>query len=426
MSTMRPTYLALAIAGLIAANPALAQHQGHDMGAMPGMVMPAPKPKPVPKKPAAKKPATKAVAAKKPASPTHAGARTARVKAAAPAKSAHARAESNTHDMASMPGMDMSGMDHSHMTHPPAAPATATHQHADHAGAATPESASPAAAEQGMEHAGHDMSSMPGMDMSGMDHSTMDMPTAHDTGSHDLPADSAPREPIPSLTDADRAAAFPPLAAGHPSHDAMTHTYWLADRFEVRADGKGGAWEGTAWIGRDVDRLWLRTEGDTEHGRVERGNLEALYGHSITPWWDVVAGAKQEFGEGPSRTYAAFGVQGLAPYKFEVEATAYVGNGGRTAATVEAEYDTLITNRLVLQWQGEADLYGRTDPAIGVGSGLSTVDAGARLRYEITRRFAPYVGVEVERAFGGTAELRREQGRDTTDTRIVAGIRFWF
>ena len=151
-----------------------------------------------------------------------------------------------------------------------------------------------------------------------------------------------------------------------------------------------------------------------------------LYGRSVTPWWDVVAGVRQDVGEGPDRTWAAFGVQGLAPYKFEVEATAYVGSNGRTAATLEAEYDTLLTNRLILQWQGEANLYGKPDPARGLGSGLSTVEAGARLRYEITRRFAPYVGVEVERAFGGTADARRADGFDATDTRVVAGIRFWF
>ena len=400
MNAFRPAFVTL-LAGGLAASPAMAQHQGHDMSSMPGMVMPAPKPaakKAVARKAVAKPASAKPAAAKRPA------AKKASARSAGPANhAAHGpskaraatHAPSPTHDMSSMPGMD-----HSSMHHGAAAPAAT----------------------------GHDMSGaeMSGMDHGGMDHGAMDHAAMQHTPSGDLPADAAPREPIPALTDADRAAAFPQLATGHAAHDAMIHSYWLADRLEVRDSARSGAWEGLAWIGGDVDRVWLRSEGDVEHGRVERGDLEVLYGRSVTPWWDVVAGVKQEFGEGPSRTYAAFGVQGIAPYKFEVEATAYVGNGGRTAATLEAEYDTLITNRLILQWQGEANLYGRGDRAIGVGSGLSTVEAGARLRYEITRRFAPYIGVEVERAFGGTADLRHDAGEDATDTRAVAGIRFWF
>jgi copper resistance protein B len=262
------------------------------------------------------------------------------------------------------------------------------------------------------------------MDMSDMDHGAMAMPGMQAPA--DLPADAAPRTPIPAVTGADRAAAFMPLGAGHPAHDKRSNSFWLVDRLEVADTAKSGGWEGLAWIGGDVHRTWLRTEGDVEDGRVEQGNLEVLYGRSVTPWWDLVAGVRQDVGEGPDRTWAAFGVQGLAPYKFEVEATAYISGSGRTAATLEAEYDTLLTNRLILQWQGEANLYRKSDPARGHGSGRSTVEAGARLRYEITRRFAPYIGVEVERAFGETARLRRDDGFDATDTRVVAGIRFWF
>lgn len=243
----------------------------------------------------------------------------------------------------------------------------------------------------------------------------------------DLPADAAPRTPIPALTDADRAAAFPSGLHGHSAHDQRVHSFWLVDRLEWQDTEEGSiGWEGLAWIGGDLDRLWLRTEGEAEDGEIESGNLEVLYGRSVSAWWDAVAGLRHDSGEGPSRTWAAFGVQGLAPYKFEIEATAYVGNSGRTAATVEVEYDTLITNRLILQWQGEANLYGKDDPALGIGSGLSTIEAGARLRYEFSRRFAPYIGVEFERAFGETADLRREDGEPVRDTRLVAGIRFWF
>jgi len=302
--------------------------------------------------------------------------------------------------------MDMSGMDHSQMDM-----SGMDHSQMDMSG---------------MDHSQMDMSGMDHsqMDMSGMDHGAMAMPGM--TAPGDLPATAEPRTPVRAVTDADRAAAFPSLGTGHAAHDKRSNSYWLVDRLEVVDSAKSGGWEGLAWIGGDIHRAWLRTEGDVEDGQVEHGNLEVLYGRSFTPWWDAVAGIRQDVGQGPDRTWAAVGVQGLAPYKFEVEATAYFSGGGRTAATLEAEYDTLLTNRLILQWQGEANLYGRDDPARGLGSGLSTVTAGARLRYEVTRRFAPYLGIEVERAFGDTATWRRADGFDSTDTRVVAGIRFWF
>jgi copper resistance protein B len=151
-----------------------------------------------------------------------------------------------------------------------------------------------------------------------------------------------------------------------------------------------------------------------------------LYGRSIATWWDVVAGIRHDFKPGASEDFAAIGVVGLAPYKFEVEATAYIGQSGQTAARFEAEYETLLTNRLILQPLAEVNLYGNDDPQRGIGSGLSTLETGLRLRYEVTRRFAPYIGVVREQAFGRTADLRREEGNPTNDTRLVAGIRIWF
>ena len=117
---------------------------------------------------------------------------------------------------------------------------------------------------------------------------------------------------------------------------------------------------------------------------------------------------------------------GTAPYKFEVEATAYIGQGGQSAARLQAEYETLLTNRLILQPLVELNLYARDDRRRGIGSGLSTLETGLRLRYEITRRFAPYVGVVREQAFGKTSALRHEEGKSSSDTRLVAGIRIWF
>ena len=238
------------------------------------------------------------------------------------------------------------------------------------------------------------------------------------------PAPDQPRAPIPVPTAEDRRAAFPEVS-GHAAHDRRPHSYWLMDRFEARAD-EGLDWKATAWVGGDIHRLWLRSEGESSSGSVEHGELEVLGGRAISPWWDLVAGIRHDFGEGPSQTFAAIGVTGLAPYKIEVEATAYLGSSGQTAARLEAGYDTLLTNRLILQWHAEAELFGREDERRHVGAGLSTLEAGLRLRYEVTRQFAPYMGVGWERAYGGTADFRREHFEDVSDTRFVAGIHVWF
>ena len=279
------------------------------------------------------------------------------------------------------------------------------------------------AATDGIDHSKMDHSKMPEMDHSKMDHSRM-QGMDHSKMGHET---DNPLTPIPPVTEADRTAAFPDVHLHH-LHGTAVHSMWLLDRLEVSDADPGTAlgWEGSAWIGGDVQRLWLRTEGEAVAGRVEHGNVEVLYGRSVRAWWDVVAGIRQDFGDGPSRTWAALGVQGLAPYKFEVAATGYVGDGGRTAARIEADYDTLFTNRLILQWRAEANAYGKADPMAGIGSGVSTLEAGLRLRYEITRQFAPYIGIQHERALGNTADLRRAGGHGASETRVVAGLRLWF
>lgn len=267
-------------------------------------------------------------------------------------------------------------------------------------------------------------------DHAAMDHATHPPAVDHAAMGHGTPArdeSAQPREPIAPVTDADRAAAFPELAHGM-HHAPERNSFVLFDRLEaVDLDhGRGEAWEAQAWIGSDLNRVWLRSEGEREGGRTEAADLEVLYGRSVSPWWDVVAGVKHDFKPGDSRDWAAFGVQGLAPYKFELSATAYVGESGATAATVEAEYEVLLTNRLILQPRVEVEAFGKDDAARGLGSGLSTMEAGLRLRYEFTRQFAPYVGLAWERAYGGTADHRRVEGEAIEDTRFVAGLRLWF
>lgn len=135
---------------------------------------------------------------------------------------------------------------------------------------------------------------------------------------------------------------------------------------------------------------------------------------------------REDFGEGPNRTWAAFGVQGLAPYRFDTEATLYVGRGGRTAARFQLEYEERITQRLLLQPKFEVNLYGEDDPQSGIGSGLSDTELGLRLRYEIRREFVPYIGVVWRQRFGRTADLYRAQGEHVSDLQFVAGLHLWF
>ncbi len=201
----------------------------------------------------------------------------------------------------------------------------------------------------------------------------------------------------------------------------------LVDRLErVDAGDDFTAYDAQVWFGRTYRKLVLKAEGDYAHDDIEASRTELLCSRAMTAWWDVQAGLRHDTDEGPDRSWLALGVQGLAPYWFEIDATAYLGEGGRTALKAEAEYEWLITQRLVLQPRAELDLHGRNDAETGTGRGLSGAIAGLRLRYEFSRQFAPYVGVEWEGKLGQTADYARAAGDPTHESRYVAGVRFWF
>ena len=232
---------------------------------------------------------------------------------------------------------------------------------------------------------------------------------------------------IPPVTEEVRKAAFPNVE-GHAVHDRAMSYYILFDQLEWQA-GKGANGaniDSRGWIGRDRDRLWFRAEGDGEGGRVGEAQTHVLYGRQFARYWDLVGGIRQDFRPGPAQTWAAFGVQGLAPYWFEIEATGYVGASGRTQARFEVEYELLFTNRVVLQPLFEVELVGKSDPERGVGAGLSTTDLGFRLRYEIRREFAPYLGVTWSNKWGKTADFAEAAGDATGGARFVTGLRLWF
>ena len=220
--------------------------------------------------------------------------------------------------------------------------------------------------------------------------------------------------PVPEPSQADRDAAVPP-SESHAAHDERVVSFVQFDRLEAFDDG--AAWSGHAWFGTDEHRLWVRSEGEREDGRLASADLELMYARPLSRWWDIGVGVRHDFKPGESRDFLAVGVQGTAPYKIELQATAYVG-ADQAALRLEAAYDTLLTNRWILESRVETNLHAKDDAARGIDAGAADAALGFRLRYEITRRFAPYLGVEHAWSFGSSEE--------ENDTRLVAGIRVWF
>jgi copper resistance protein B len=268
------------------------------------------------------------------------------------------------------------------------------------------------------------MPDMPGMPME-----------PSDTKSAPMPADAKPmgavvntHAPDPALQ---RPAAsqkyVPPVMPGMDMDDATNQHQVLIENLEgVNGNRNGGAWDAQGWYGGDFNKLWFKSEGERLGGRTDGAKMEALWAHAIRPFWDTQLGVRYDFSGGPSRTWAAFGVQGISPFWFDVEATAYVGDAGRTAARVKAEYDVYFTQRLVLRPEIELNLYGRADPERNIGAGLSDGQAALRVRYEFTRRFAPYVGFVWDKKFGASATYVRREGDSAIDHRLVAGLLFFF
>lgn len=252
------------------------------------------------------------------------------------------------------------------------------------------------------------------------------------------PGDIGPGPPPPAALSGPEHAAdslFPPgdvaaaRRAGLHEMGGMSHAMVLVDRLEWQAGKAEGAlvWDANAWSGGDIDKLWLKSEGEISgSGNLEDAEVQALWSHAISPYFDFQAGVRQDLRHGPDRTHLAFGVQGLAPYFFEIDAAAFVSNKGDLTARIEGEYDQRITQRLIAQPRVGLELAAQDVPELGIGAGLSSLHAGIRLRYEIVREFAPYAGVEWQRDFGGTARSTRAGGGDADRAVAVFGVRAWF
>ena len=283
---------------------------------------------------------------------------------------------------------------------PPAAPAPATHA--------------------------MDPAVMKNADNSGMDHSGMQTDMQMQGGS------APPNARDPNAYSGGFTLQSGPYALGATQRlrlaDEESFGSVLFDNFEaVRSGGNSsGAYDVLARFGRDYNKLVIKGEGEVASGKLQNARTEGLWSHAVSTFWDAQLGLRQDSGVGPDRTWLAFGMQGLAPYWFAVDAAAYAGAGGRTALRLGAEYELLVTQRLIVQPRVEANFYGKSDTARDIGKGFSDLTAGIRVRYEFSRQFAPYVGVEWANRFGETADLARAVGEPTRSTRFVAGVRFWF
>jgi copper resistance protein B len=214
---------------------------------------------------------------------------------------------------------------------------------------------------------------------------------------------------------------------GAPVDDQHVFYHLMMNQLEGRfGDTNSFRWSGEGWLGTDEHRLWLRSEGRLENGLVDDGQQELLYARPISTYFNAMVGGRYDLDSLPGRGWGALGIEGLAPLFFRVAATGYVSGDGHFAAKLEASYDLLITQRLILQPQIEMNFYTKDDPAREIGSGLSEIDAGLRLRYEITRKIAPYVGVTYTGRYGGTATFTRAAGGATDEVRFATGLRLWF
>lgn len=294
--------------------------------------------------------------------------------------------------------------------------------------------ASPLAGAQAAEvdHAG-----MTGMDHGSMDHGQAPLPDSpeshqgmdHAEVNHDAPAAGA--LPIGSLPASDGEGARGYHSYGIHPHMMDNAPTWqvLFDKFGMarNRDGQNALdWDGRFWFGTATDRLLVKSEGERESGGGSDGKVEAFWSHAISPFWDLQLGARRDIGAGPKRNWAAIGVEGVLPYNIELTATAYAGPSGRSALALKAEYDLLLTQRLIFTPELQASVYGKNDPQRGIGSGLSQGSLSLRLRYEVTREFSPYVGVSFERKFGQTASYASDAGESRSQAAVIAGVRFWF
>ncbi|MCM8731603.1 copper resistance protein B [Hephaestia sp. GCM10023244] len=276
-------------------------------------------------------------------------------------------------------------------------------------------------------HAGHSMPSAPSKD-------AYHAHAGHEPGIPDPPV-GPPSAAALSGPDhaADALFGTPTMAVARETvrreHGDIKGSMILIDQLEaVIGNGKHGyAWNAQGWYGGDIDRLWIKTEGESRFGeRLKGAEAQTLWSHALDPWWNLQAGVRHDFRAGQDRSYAVVGIQGLAPYWFDMDGALFLSDKGDITARVAAEYDLRLTQKLILQPTVELNFAAQDVPDLGVGAGLSTAELGLRLRYQIIPEFAPYVGTAYERAFGDTADFRHLRQEQAGGWNFLIGIRAWF
>lgn len=262
------------------------------------------------------------------------------------------------------------------------------------------------------------------MDHSTMDHGAMNHGTAASATVSN--AESGPPNAADAIWGAEAMRAS--REAAYDQHGNMRLFWFQGDRAELRMrDGKDGyLWDVQGYYGGDLNKFWFKSEGEGSFGEpIEQAEVQALYSRAIAPFFDLQAGVRQDL-TGPGRTHVVIGVQGLVPYMLEVDAATFLSTKGDLTARIEAEYDQRITQKLILQPRAEVNLSAQDIAELGIGSGIDNIELGLRLRYEIAREFAPYVGIEQEWKLGGSRDYARAAGEDASVTNYVVGVRFWF
>lgn len=209
--------------------------------------------------------------------------------------------------------------------------------------------------------------------------------------------------------------------------DPLTYKVMI-DKLELRVTDGPDPWvlDADAWIGYDLNKFWFKTEVEHVDGDTEEAEVQFLYSRAIAPFWDFQVGWRRDIRPKPDRDFLALGFKGLAPYLFEVDSGLFFGESGQVGARLDAEYEYMVTQKLILSPEIELNAYSKNDEEVGIGSGLSDMELGLRLSYEIRREFAPYIGINWTKRFGQTADFAEEEGEDTSDVQFVVGIRVWF
>lgn len=246
------------------------------------------------------------------------------------------------------------------------------------------------------------------------------------------PAEHEPEPPVGQPSRNDDAPAPPDPSWPEPVMDDEPYSLWLFDLFEhvQSEDVDALRWDVVAWHGGDERRLWLKSEGEIYEGGGGEYDVQALYGKAISPWFDLQAGLRfeqhQEGDESPQRAFIVAGVQGLAPYRIEIEPALQVSSEGKLSLRFTASHDTRFTQRLILRSRLECEAAAQRDDEFGIDPGITDLEAGLRLRYEVRRELAPYVGVSYRTALGATRERVQREGADTEELQAAAGLRFYF